>query len=98
MKSCYEPAYRGSKQLGPATGTCDKDGFVKVERKRTKKPPSRNQCGTALAGPNMLRWAIPTTQLYVSRLHHTTKVKEIVEYVRAKTSWTCKSREVGVTP
>ena len=53
-----------------------------------KKPSSRNQCGTALAGPNMLLHPeIPTTQLYMSRLHHYTKVEEIMEYLRVKTSW-----------
>ncbi|PZC78252.1 hypothetical protein B5X24_HaOG202324 [Helicoverpa armigera] len=71
-------------------GKADADGFVKVER-RKKKPSSRNQCGTALTGPNMLlRPAIPTTQLYVSRLHHSTKVEEIVEYIRVKTNWTLR--------
>ncbi|KAF9823741.1 hypothetical protein SFRURICE_017304 [Spodoptera frugiperda] len=70
--------------------TCDKDGFVKVER-RKKKPPCRNQCGTAQTGPNiLLRPAVPTTQLYVSRLHHTTTVEQIVEYVRSKTNWTLR--------
>ncbi|PZC82757.1 hypothetical protein B5X24_HaOG209855 [Helicoverpa armigera] len=71
-------------------GKADADGFVKVQR-RKKKPSSRNQCGTALTGPNMLlRPAIPTTQLYVSRLHHSTKVEEIVEYIRVKTNWTLR--------
>ncbi|PZC80063.1 hypothetical protein B5X24_HaOG215404 [Helicoverpa armigera] len=69
---------------------CDKDGFIKVER-RKKRPPCRNQCGTAQTGPNiLLRPAVPTTQLYVSRLHHTTTVEQIVEYVRSKTNWTLR--------
>ncbi|CAH0698690.1 unnamed protein product [Spodoptera exigua] len=56
-----------------------------------KKVPCRNQCGTALAGPNMLlRPAVPTTLLYVSRLHHSTKVEEVVEYMRVKTNWTLR--------
>ncbi|KAJ8710134.1 hypothetical protein PYW07_009500 [Mythimna separata] len=69
----------------------DEDGFTKVEKKKRKKPTCQNQCGTALAEPNMLlRPAIPTTQLYVSRLHHSTKVEEIVEYVRVKTNWSLR--------
>ena len=77
------------KRQGPEKDMSDKDGFIKVERK--KKPPCRNQCGTALAGPNMLlRPAVPTTLLYVSRLHHSTKVEEVVEYVRVKTNWTLR--------
>ncbi|XP_022823589.1 uncharacterized protein LOC111365127 [Spodoptera litura] len=64
----------------------DNEGFIKVERK--KKPLCRNQCGTALAGPNMLlRPATPTTLLYVSRLHHSTKAEDVVEYLRVKTNW-----------
>ncbi|PZC73779.1 hypothetical protein B5X24_HaOG208790 [Helicoverpa armigera] len=62
-----------------------------VERRKKKKPPCRNQCGTALTGPNMLlRPAIQTTLLYVSRLHHSTKAEEIVEYLRIKTKWTLR--------
>ncbi|KAF9802925.1 hypothetical protein SFRURICE_015522 [Spodoptera frugiperda] len=83
---------RGKPQppTGPKKDTCDKDGFIKVER-RKKKPPCRNQCGTAQPGPNiLLRPAVPTTQLYVSRLHHTTTVEQIVEYVRSKTNWTLR--------
>ncbi|PZC80411.1 hypothetical protein B5X24_HaOG214713 [Helicoverpa armigera] len=80
---------RGTVQSVPCKGKADADGFVKVERR--KKPSSRNQCGTALTGPNMLlRPAIPTTRLYVSRLHPSTKVEEIVEYIRVKTSWTLR--------
>ncbi|KAF9823197.1 hypothetical protein SFRURICE_001148 [Spodoptera frugiperda] len=83
---------RGKPQppTSPKKDTCDKDGFIKVER-RKKKPPCRNQCGTAQTGPNiLLRPAVPTTQLYVSRLHHTTTVEQIVEYVRSKTNWTLR--------
>ncbi|XP_047030833.1 uncharacterized protein LOC124638065 [Helicoverpa zea] len=77
-------------QTGPKKDMCDKDGFIKVER-RKKRPPCRNQCGTAQTGPNiLLRPAVPTTQLYVSRLHHTTTVEQIVEYVRSKTNWTLR--------
>ncbi|KAF9791639.1 hypothetical protein SFRURICE_020038 [Spodoptera frugiperda] len=83
------PQYMASARLD-VKDTCDKDGFIKVER-RKKKPPCRNQCGTAQTGPNiLLRPAVPTTQLYVSRLHHTTTVEQIVEYVRSKTNWTLR--------
>ncbi|XP_026319234.1 uncharacterized protein LOC113229766 [Hyposmocoma kahamanoa] len=55
------------------TDRCDEDGFTKVEKRR-KKPTSRNLCGTAPTGQNfLLRAAIPTTQLYLSRLHYSTK-------------------------
>ncbi|CAH0702692.1 unnamed protein product [Spodoptera exigua] len=77
-------------QTSPKKDTCDKDGFIKVER-RKKKPTYRNKCGTAQTGPNiLLRPAVPTTHLYVSRLHHTTTVEQIVEYVRSKTNWTLR--------
>lgn len=70
-----------SKQRKP----CDAEGFTEVVRKRMK-PCSRNQRGVAPTGPNyLLRPAVPTTLLYVSRLHFSTKVEEIVEYVEAKT-------------
>lgn len=48
-------------------------------------PTHRHQCDMGLAEPN-LRSAIPTMQLYVSRLHHTINAEKIVEYVRMKTN------------
>lgn len=74
-------------QRCPEKPVCDEEGFIKVQK---KKPTSRNQRGTGLTGPNMLRPAVPTTLLYVSRLHHYTKVEEIVEYVKMKTNWTLR--------
>ncbi|CAH0664230.1 unnamed protein product [Spodoptera exigua] len=38
----------------------------------------------------LLRPAVPTTLLYVSRLPHSTKVEEVVEYLRVKTNWTSR--------
>ncbi|KAF9793631.1 hypothetical protein SFRURICE_001990 [Spodoptera frugiperda] len=77
-------------QRCPGKPECDEDGFIKVQKKK-KKPTSRNQCGTGLTGPNMLlRPAVPTTLLYVSRLHHTTKAEDVVEYVKVKTNWTLR--------
>ncbi|KAF9821777.1 hypothetical protein SFRURICE_001888 [Spodoptera frugiperda] len=77
-------------QRCPEKPECDEDGFIKVQKKK-KKPTSRNQCGTGLTGPNMLlRPAVPTTLLYVSRLLHSTKVEDIVEYVKVKTNWTLR--------
>ncbi|XP_072931728.1 uncharacterized protein [Epargyreus clarus] len=65
----------------------DKDGFIKVERKK-RKPPCRNQCGTAPTGPNhLLRAAVPVTHVYVSRLHHNTKPSDITEYLAVKTKY-----------
>ncbi|CAH0402160.1 unnamed protein product [Chilo suppressalis] len=69
---------------------CDEEGFIKVERKK-KKPARRNLCGVAPTGPNnLLRPAIPTTPLYVSRLHYSTKEEEIVEYLRIKTKFSLR--------
>ncbi|KAF9793853.1 hypothetical protein SFRURICE_007384 [Spodoptera frugiperda] len=62
-----------------------KEGFTLVERKKKRKPTCRNQCGTALTGHNyLLRPAVPATLLYVSRLHDSTKVEEIVEFIKIK--------------
>ncbi|XP_075990184.1 uncharacterized protein LOC142985826 [Anticarsia gemmatalis] len=67
----------------------DKDGFIMVQKK--KKKPSQNKCGTGPTGPNyLLRPAVPVTPLYVSRLHYSTKVEEIVEYIQTKTKWTLR--------
>lgn len=80
-----EPVHKDLPKPTPRESKCDKDGFIKVEKKK-KKPVCRNQCGTAPTGPkHLLRPAMPTTQLYVSRLHYSTKAEEIVEYVRVKT-------------
>lgn len=77
-------------QRCPAKQECDEDGFTKVQKKK-RKATCRNQRGAGLTGPNMLlRPAIPTTLLYVSRLHHSTKVEEIVEYMKVKTNWTLR--------
>ncbi|XP_072934830.1 uncharacterized protein [Epargyreus clarus] len=65
----------------------DKDGFIKVERNK-RKPPCRNQCGTAPTGTNhLLRPAVPVTHVYVSRLHHNTKPSDITEYLAVKTKY-----------
>ncbi|XP_072946951.1 uncharacterized protein [Epargyreus clarus] len=64
----------------------DKDGFIKVERKK-KKPPCRNQCGTAPTGADhVLRPAVPVTLVYVSRLHYNTKPSDVVEYLAINTN------------
>lgn len=69
----------------PKKNQNDKEGFTLVERKKKRKPTCRNQCGTALTGHNhLLRPAVPTTLLYVSRLHDSTKAEEIVEFIKIK--------------
>ncbi|RVE41974.1 hypothetical protein evm_013383 [Chilo suppressalis] len=69
---------------------CNEEVFIKMERKK-KKPTRRNLCGVAPTGPNhLLRPAIPTTPLYVSRLHYSTKEEEIVEYIRIKTKFSLR--------
>ncbi|CAH1636245.1 unnamed protein product [Spodoptera littoralis] len=67
----------------------DRDGFITVQKK--KKKSSQNKCGTAPTGPkHLLRPAVPGTLLYVSRLHYSTKVEEIVEYIQIKTNYTLR--------
>ncbi|CAH0401908.1 unnamed protein product [Chilo suppressalis] len=87
------------KRAAPAVSQnqiCVEEGFIKVERKK-RKPACRNLCGVAPTGPNqLLRPAIPTTPLYVSRLHYSTKEEEIVEYLRVKTEVLPEGRTVGV--
>ncbi|KAF9816625.1 hypothetical protein SFRURICE_019489 [Spodoptera frugiperda] len=69
----------------PKKNQNDKEGFTLVERRKKRKPTCRNQCGTALTGHNhLLRPAVPATLLYVSRLHDSTKVEEIVEFIKIK--------------
>ncbi|XP_075990137.1 uncharacterized protein LOC142985777 [Anticarsia gemmatalis] len=82
MRSDVNP-HQGKKN----EATCEKDGFIKVEKKK-RKPARRNQCGTAPTGPNhLLRPAVPATLLYVSRLHYSTKAENIVEYVQLKSNF-----------
>ncbi|KAJ8714251.1 hypothetical protein PYW08_007871 [Mythimna loreyi] len=78
-------------------GQVDEEGFTRVEKKKRRSPVLVTSAGpiviggTAPSGPNMLlRPAVPTTQLYISRLHHSTKVEEVVEYMRVKTNWTLR--------
>ncbi|KAM3965458.1 uncharacterized protein ACR2FA_000295 [Aphomia sociella] len=55
------------------------------------EPVSRNLCGTASTGPNhLLRPEIKSTQLYVSRVHWSTKVEEVVDYIRKKSNFTLR--------
>ncbi|XP_050559858.1 uncharacterized protein LOC126912312 [Spodoptera frugiperda] len=53
----------------PKKNQNDKEGFTLVERKKKRKPICRNQCATLL---------------YVSRLHDSTEVEEIVEFIKIK--------------
>ncbi|XP_022824478.1 uncharacterized protein LOC111354998 [Spodoptera litura] len=79
-------------QMSLKKDTCDDDGFIKVEKKnKKKKPHCRNQRGTAPKEPDMvLRPATPTTQLYLSRLHHSMTVEDVVKYIRELTGWTLR--------
>ncbi|CAH0699379.1 unnamed protein product [Spodoptera exigua] len=73
-------------QTSSKNDTCNNDGFIKVERKKKKKPLCRNQCGTApIDSDSPLYPAKPMTQLYLSRLHYTTTVEDVVEYMYSKT-------------
>lgn len=86
-----KPAPRRPEQSKIERPTTDNDGFTKVERKKKKKPVSQNKCGNAPTGPNHLLFpATPTTQLYVSRLHHKIETEHVVEYVRLKTKWSLR--------
>lgn len=88
-QSHNESARMGLQEHGPEKVTNDEEGFIKVEKKkRMKKPTCPNKCGTAPTGPNhLLRPAVPVTLLYVSRLHYSTKVEEVVEYIRIKSNF-----------
>ncbi|CAH1643765.1 unnamed protein product [Spodoptera littoralis] len=79
-------------QTSSKKDTCDHGGSIKVEKKNKKKKPlCRNQRGTAPKDPDMvLRSAIPTTQLYLSRLHHSMTVEDVVEYIQEQTGWTLR--------
>ncbi|XP_035430891.2 uncharacterized protein LOC118263168 [Spodoptera frugiperda] len=90
-KKVVQPKQDQVTQMSSKEETCDDDGFIKVEKKKKKKPVYRNQCGTLPTEPDMvLRPATPTTQLYVSRLHHSTKVEDLVEYIKWQTHWTLR--------
>ncbi|XP_035430889.2 uncharacterized protein LOC118263167 [Spodoptera frugiperda] len=90
-KKVVPPKQDQVSQMSSKKDTCDDDGFIKVEKKKKKKPVYRNQCGTLPTEPDMvLRPATPTTQLYVSRLHHSTKVEDLVEYIKWQTHWTLR--------
>lgn len=87
-KPCEAP--RKSVTEGSPKKQCDKEGFIKVER-RKKKPASRNHHGNAPVGQeHSLRPEVRSTQLYVSRLHWSTKVEELVDYVRRKSKFTLR--------
>ncbi|KAJ8728435.1 hypothetical protein PYW08_016820 [Mythimna loreyi] len=64
------------------------DGFVTVQRRKHRTQTNRNRCGIAPATPSVsLRAAAPNTPIYISRLHYTTRVEDIVEYVCHKTKF-----------
>ncbi|XP_045493425.1 uncharacterized protein LOC123692696 [Colias croceus] len=72
------------KSLPSKTKDVDEDGFTKVQKK--KKLNRQNKCGTATKDPNLrMRAEVPTTPLYVSRVHYCTKTEDVVEYLHAKT-------------
>ncbi|KAM3962080.1 uncharacterized protein ACR2FA_003763 [Aphomia sociella] len=88
MESRCEPT-RKATTSGTRQTQCDEEGFVTKIKKR--KPVSRNLCGTASTGPNhLLRPEIKSTQLYVSRVHWSTKVEEVVDYIRKKSNFTLR--------
>ncbi|KAM3955362.1 uncharacterized protein ACR2FA_010739 [Aphomia sociella] len=88
IESRCEPT-RKATTSGTRQTQCDEEGFVTKIKKR--KPVSRNLCGTASTGPNhLLRPEIKSTQLYVSRVHWSTKVEEVVDYIRKKSNFTLR--------
>ncbi|KAJ8715354.1 hypothetical protein PYW07_009836 [Mythimna separata] len=69
----------------------NEDGFVTVQRRKRRTQANRNLCGKAPATPGAsVRAAQPNTPVYISRLHYTTKVEDIVEYVRQKLKYTLR--------
>ncbi|XP_075990250.1 uncharacterized protein LOC142985894 [Anticarsia gemmatalis] len=68
-------------------GNEDDEGFVKVQRKK-RTTRTQNRSGTAPKEPTpCLRAAIPTTPVYVSRLHYLTKKEDVVTYICKRTKY-----------
>ncbi|XP_075991731.1 uncharacterized protein LOC142987071 [Anticarsia gemmatalis] len=68
-------------------GNEDDEGFVKVQRKK-RTTRTQNRSGTAPKEPtSCLRAAIPTTPMYVSRLHYLTKKEDVVTYICKRTKY-----------
>lgn len=92
MKQTSHEPKRSAGLAGHSTDRCDKEGFIRVEKK--KKPTCRNQCGTAvltdLSQHCLLRAAVPTTPLYVSRVHFNVKPEGVLEYLKQKTGLTLR--------
>ncbi|XP_073946537.1 uncharacterized protein [Choristoneura fumiferana] len=77
----------------PLSTKVDEEGFILVQKKsKARKKPCKSLCGSAEPDPGSgLRAATPNTALYVSRLHHTVAVADVVEYVRRKSGYTLRS-------
>ncbi|XP_073951929.1 uncharacterized protein [Choristoneura fumiferana] len=76
----------------PLSTKVDEEGFILVQKKsKARKKPCKSLCGSAEPDPGSgLRAATPNTALYVSRLHHTVAVADVVEYVRRKSGYTLR--------
>ncbi|KAL0841481.1 hypothetical protein ABMA28_015158 [Loxostege sticticalis] len=86
-KNRSKPADKLVPPSGSRKSQADEEGFVKVVRK-TRKSARRNICGTApTESTHTLRAAIPSTPLYVSRVHWSTKVEDVVDYVQKKSNF-----------
>ncbi|XP_075990245.1 uncharacterized protein LOC142985887 [Anticarsia gemmatalis] len=68
-------------------GNEDDEGFVKAQRKK-RATRTQNRSGTAPKEPTpCLRAAMPTTPVYVSRLHYLTKTEDVVTYICKRTKY-----------
>ncbi|XP_050555627.1 uncharacterized protein LOC118266829 [Spodoptera frugiperda] len=73
----------------------DEDGFVTVQGRKRRQRTNKNRCGTASIKANIpIRVAQPNTPVYISRLHYTTKVEDIVEYVCQKTKYRLRVQQL----
>lgn len=85
MTASSPAAPAAKREPDKAKNRADLDGFVKVQRKKHRKPTNKNCCGKAPVEPQTrVRAAKPNTPVYISRLHYTTRADDIAEYVRQK--------------
>lgn len=82
-KMSCEPSCVPAPEPASGKGPCDSDGFIRVVR---RKPSSRNRCGVGpLDITSGFRAEVPTTQLYISRVHYAVQTKAVEDYLKTKT-------------
>lgn len=106
LTSCAAPAKKCVRTSTPsvliqkpvpekAAPRADEDGFVTVQGRKRRQRNTKNRCGTASIKANIpIRVAQPNTPVYISRLHYTTKVEDVVEYVCQKTKYRLRVQQL----